>query len=222
MERSAIRGRDPLTLTSAIPGATRSPSFNAGPAILGRSFAPARAVLGLDAVCSIHGALILEPVARRVRLRLTPARPPSSARARTVAALSTARVTLILEPAIPGATRSPSFNAGPAILGRSFAPARAVLGLDCASTVAALSTARVTLILEPAIPGATRSPSFNAGPAILGRSFAPARAVLGLDAVRRPSLTHLQSWAESGLHCRGGSTPEKVLERSRRRSRRRF
>ena len=192
----------------------------------------------------------MEPaIPRRVRLRLTPARPcPSSARARrcasTVAALSTARVTLIrgrdpltLGPAIPGATRSPSFNAGPAILGRSFAPARAgstlcvdrrraILGRSFAPARAVLGHRRCSIHgasnIDFAIPGATRSPSFNAGPAILGRSFAPARAVLGLDAVRRPSLTHLQSWAESGLHCRGGSTPEKVLERSRRRSRRRF
>ena len=91
-----------------------------------------------------------------------------------------------------------------------------------ASTVAPLSMARVIVISVPAIPGATQSSLFCTGPAIRGRSFAPARAVLGLDAARRPSLTHLRSWVGSELHCLVGSTPEKVLERSRRRSRRRF
>ena len=50
MERSVIRGRGRLTPASAIHGATYTPSFNTGPAILGRSFAPARAVLGVDAM----------------------------------------------------------------------------------------------------------------------------------------------------------------------------
>ena len=82
--------------------------------------------------------------------------------------------------AIHGATRSTSFGLSP-----SSAQAR-----RCASTVAPLSMARVIVILVAAIPGATHPPSFSTGPAIHGRSFAPARAVLGLDAMRRPSLTH--------------------------------
>ena len=174
----------------AIHGATSSPSFNTGPAILGRSFAPARAMLELDA-------------ARRPSLTL-----PEQCSGSTLCVFGYS------VPAIHGATSSPSFNTGPAILGRSFAPARAMLELDAARRPSLTlpeqcsgSTLCVFGYSVPAIHGATSSPSFNTGPAILGRSFAPARAMLELDAARRPSLTLPEQCSGSTLCVFGYSVP---------------
>ena len=48
-----------------------------------------------------------------------------------------------------------------------------------------------SVIFVPAIHGATSKSSFSSGPSIHGRAFAPARAMLALGALRRPSLTQL-------------------------------
>ena len=82
----------------------------------------------------------------------------------------------------------------------------------------------------PAIHGATHSSSFSTGPSIPGRAFAPARAMLGLDATRRPELTHAGDASRGVIlnarkrrECRSGSWKYHCVQvtSARRASRRR-